>query len=134
MSKGRLTTEEVNALLKNQYVESITHNQIKYTEEFKLLFLKEYYHGKKPQKIFIDSGFDISVMGNKRIERCSARWREANAQGRLGPKYNNNHFYENTKYDNEKRQLERKIKEQHHVIEELKKYIKELEQNKSLAN
>ena len=45
--------------------------------------LKNYLAGKKPTEIFIEAGFDPSILGNKRIERASARWRKLYADGQL---------------------------------------------------
>ena len=128
MGRGRLTKAEMKSLTENPYVLEVTPREIKYTEEFKLLFLKEYYDdGKKPTRIFTDAGFDVALLGTKRIERCCARWREANASGNLGEKYEANDFYERYKNDNEKVMLERIIKKQQDEIEQLKEQISRLE-------
>jgi len=127
MGRGMLTQEEISRLAVNPYVSNVTENRITYTEDFKLLFLKEYYEGKKTMRIFKDAGFDITLIGSKRIERCSARWREANASGTLGEKYETNDFYEHHKTDNEKTMLERIIKQQAEEISQLKEKITQLE-------
>lgn len=127
MGRGRLTKAEMKSLTENPYVLEVTPREIKYTEEFKLLFLKEYFDGKKPSRIFMDAGFDVAMVGSKRIERCCARWREANASGNLGKKYEANDFYERHKRDNEKAMLERIIKKQQDEIEQLKEQISRLE-------
>ena len=131
MGRGMLTKEEISSLAVNPYVSNVTETRITYTEDFKLRFLKEYYEGKKPTRIFKDAGFDVSLLGSKRIERCSARWREANASGNLGEKYASNNFYEHHKTDNERMMLERIIKRQADEIENLKQYIKRLELEKA---
>jgi len=46
--------------------------------------MKEYLNGKKPTQIFREAGFDPAILGSKRIERSSARWRESFAAGTLG--------------------------------------------------
>ena len=122
-----LTQEEMSRLSTNPYVANVTENRITYTEDFKLLFLKEYYEGKKPMRIFKDAGFDVDLIGSKRIERCSARWREANASGTLGEKYEGNDFYEHHKTENEKMMLERIIRQQAEEITLLKEQINRLE-------
>lgn len=108
MGRGLLTREEIMILNQNPYVEKVQGNRIEYSEEFKKLFVKEYFSGKKPRVIFEDAGFDVRVLGNKRIERCSARWRELNASGYLGEKIENNDFYR--KNENEMARLRRIIK------------------------
>ncbi len=125
MGRGQLTREEIRILKENPYVEDVNGSRITYSDEFKLLFVKEYFNGKKPMNIFRDAGFDIKILGSKRIERCSARWRESNASGSLGEKFANNDFYE--KNENSKREMERTILEQRAEIEELRLRIKSLE-------
>jgi len=129
MGRGILTSRELDALARSPYVQNVTPNRITYTEDFKLLFLKEYYSGKKPMRIFQDAGFDVTVLGSKRIERCCARWKEANAAGSLGEKYEGNDYYERrASNENEKMMLERTIREQQAEISRLKSRIAELEQ------
>ena len=123
MGHGTFTMYQILELKKNPYVENVTERRITYTEEFKRLFIKEYFEGKKPMRIFSDAGFDIKVIGSKRIERCSARWREANAVGRLGTPHKNNNFHE--KNENEKQEMLRIIREQQKEIEVLKKELEE---------
>ncbi len=125
MGRGLLTREEIMILNQNPYVEKVQGNRIEYSEEFKKLFVKEYFSGKKPRVIFEDAGFDVRVLGNKRIERCSARWRELNASGNLGDKIENNDFYR--KNENEMTRLRRIIKEQNAEISRLKLEISNLE-------
>lgn len=125
MGRGMLTSEEVRSLKNNPYVEDVNSTRIVYSEEFKQLFVKEYFEGKKPMRIFQDAGFDVKVLGSKRIERCSARWREANASGILGEKIESNDFYE--KNENEKQMMRRTIRTQQQEIEALKAQIRQLQ-------
>ena len=124
MGRGYLTRDEIRTLKQNPYVEYVNENRITYSEDFKLLFVKEYFNGKKPMNIFRDAGFDIKILGSKRIERASARWREANASGSLGKKFENNDFYE--KNENSKRVMERTISKQRAEIEERRKEVQTL--------
>lgn len=126
MGRGRLTRNEIKILKGNPYVKDVNENRITYTEEFKLLFVKEYFSGKKPMAIFSDAGFDVSILGSKRIERAAARWREANAAGTLGEKYANNDYYE--KHANQLLDLRRTIKAQENEILFLKERIKVLQE------
>lgn len=84
MARGRLSPEEVNALKQNQYVLDVEETRIIYTNEFKFLFMREYQNGKKPTQIFREAGFDPKVLGSKRIERATSRWKESWAAGSLG--------------------------------------------------
>ena len=81
---AKLFTEEQRKILsKNPNVESVEKTRIIYTEAFKSYYVKNYLAGKKPTEIFIEAGFDPSILGNKRIERASARWRKLYADGQL---------------------------------------------------
>lgn len=81
---GKMFTEEQKQIIsKNPNVESVENTRIIYTEAFKVYYVKNYLEGKKPTEIFIEAGFDPSILGNKRIERASARWRKLYAEGQL---------------------------------------------------
>lgn len=64
--------------------EAITElERITYSREFKHHFMCEYLAGKKPTEIFRAAGFDPRMIGAKRIERASARWRKEYEAGTL---------------------------------------------------
>lgn len=83
MAAKVFTEEQRKILSKNPNVESVEKTRIIYTEAFKFYYVKNYLAGKKPTEIFIEAGFDPSILGNKRIERASARWRKLYADGQL---------------------------------------------------
>ena len=125
MGRGALSGDEIRVLMQNPYVEAVNGSRIVYSEKFKELFIKEYFGGKKPMRIFQDAGFDVKVLGSKRIERCSARWREANASGSLGAKVEANDFFE--KNENEKQMMRRTIEAQQLEIEKLRAQLAALQ-------
>ncbi len=85
MSKKTFTDLEMLDLSKNKYVKNVTAKGITYTNEFKLQFIAEYENGKTSRAIFEDAGFDVDIIGIKRIESASLRWRTAyNDKGVLG--------------------------------------------------
>lgn len=84
MGRGQFTKDEIKSLRKNPYVSDVSQTRIAYSSEFKTLFMNQYTKGKKPVQIFRDAGFDPKVLGSKRIERASARWRESYRSGTLG--------------------------------------------------
>lgn len=84
MGRGNLTRQEIQLLIKNPFVLDVNSNRIVYSDEFKQRFMKEYLAGKGPTQIFKDAGFNPNILGSKRIERASARWRESYAAGSLG--------------------------------------------------
>lgn len=77
MSNKLFTNEEVENLSKNIYVKKVSNKGITYTDEFKKLFIEENNKGKLPREIFIESGFDIHVLGIQRIHSSGKRWRSA---------------------------------------------------------
>ena len=75
---GRLSKKDIDILSLNPYVEKVDERQIQitYSEDFKRRFIKEYTAGKSSKEIFSDAGFDIEMIGYKRIEGATRRWRE----------------------------------------------------------
>ena len=84
MGRGNFTKTEMETLLRNPYVADVNEKSISYSTEFKFLFMNEYIKGKRPTQIFRDAGFDIGILGSKRIERACARWKESYQSGTLG--------------------------------------------------
>ncbi|ULO06031.1 IS3 family transposase [Paenibacillus sp. 19GGS1-52] len=81
MSKKRFTEEEREQMSKNRYVVRVSDKAITYADEFKQLFIDQYMTGKTPREIFEAHGFNVSVMGMKRIEQSADRWKKAYEQG-----------------------------------------------------
>ena len=75
MARGMLSSAEMDVLKKNPYVEDVNRQRILYTYEFKCFFMEQYLAGKRPVDIFRQAGFDVPMLGEKRIERATARWR-----------------------------------------------------------
>jgi putative transposase len=81
MSKKRFNEEDRENLSRNRYVIKISEKAITYADEFKQLFINSYMSGKTPKEIFEDNGFDIEVIGMKRVEQCADRWKKAYEEG-----------------------------------------------------
>ena len=64
MSKKHFNDEQIKELETNTYVISVTSKYINYPEEFKELFLKDYYDGMPPIEIFKKYGFDPDLFEN----------------------------------------------------------------------
>ncbi|MGK0466945.1 MAG: putative transposase [Clostridium sp.] len=77
MSKMLFTKEDIKKLENNKIILRVSELSITYTYEFKILFIDEYTAGKLPRQIFEENGFDINIIGLKRIEQSSQRWRTA---------------------------------------------------------
>lgn len=85
MSDKLFTDKEISLLSKNQYVKSASSKGITYTDEFKRIFISENKKGKLPRQIFEDCGFDVEVIGMKRVKAAGNRWRTAYREnGELG--------------------------------------------------
>jgi hypothetical protein len=85
MSDKIFTDKEINLLSKNQHVKSVSSKGITYTDEFKRIFISENKKGKLPRQIFEECGFDIEVIGMKRVQAAGSRWRTAYREnGELG--------------------------------------------------
>ncbi len=77
MSIKTFTQEEIEKLSKNKYVKNVSAKGITYTDEFKRLFITENENGKMPREIFETYGFDIGVLGIKRVKSAGNRWRKS---------------------------------------------------------
>lgn len=77
MSKKIFSEKDIKELSKNKYVKKVSQKGITYTNEFKLHFISEYETGKTSRQIFEEAGFDVDIIGIKRIESASGRWRKS---------------------------------------------------------
>ena len=77
MSNILFTDKDVKKLSKNKYVKKISNKAITYTNEFKekVVFETENYR-EFPRQVFEECGFDIDVIGLKRIENAAYKWRK----------------------------------------------------------
>ena len=67
MSRKVFTKEQQQLLRQNPYIFSVTETRITLTKEFKEIFMTAYKAGESPRKILEDHGFDISIIGERRI-------------------------------------------------------------------
>jgi len=87
MSIRIFSDEQVKTLLKNQHVESCSEKSIGYSKSFKIAAVKEWQSGVSPKEIFIQAGFDVNMIGNKKPGDCILRWRRIfEKKGREGLK------------------------------------------------
>ena len=77
MSKTTFSDKEIKILQKNPNVLRVSSLAITYSEDFKNKFMDEYLTGKLPRQIFEENGFDIDIIGLKRIETSAYRWKRA---------------------------------------------------------
>lgn len=81
MSKILFTEEDIEDLKKNKNVARVSEKSITYTFEFKMLFIDEYIAGKLPRDIFTENGFDVAMLGIKRVEQSADRWKKTYDKG-----------------------------------------------------
>lgn len=76
MSRKSFTKEQQQILRQNPYVYSVTATRMQLTKEFKELFLAAYNAGDSPREILVNYGFDISILGERRIWSISYHIRD----------------------------------------------------------
>lgn len=75
MSKLIFTEKDIKQLQKNPNVKKVSELAITYSDSFKKIFIEEYLSGKLPRQIFEENGFDINIIGMKRVEKSANRWK-----------------------------------------------------------
>lgn len=80
MSRITFTEKDIKLLQKNLNVKNVSELAITYSDNFKRVYIEEYLNGKLPRQIFEENGFDINVLGIKRVEQSAARWRRTYAK------------------------------------------------------
>ena len=83
MENGRFTKEERGHLESLDAVERVYDTHIMYNDKFKCEFMRRYNAGEKPGAIFASAGMPARLIGYKRIERATYRWKEAERRGVL---------------------------------------------------
>ena len=76
MSRKQFTKEQIDILRQNPYVYSVTGSRLTLTKEFKEIFLTSYKAGELPRNILENHGFDISILGERRVWSISQHIRE----------------------------------------------------------
>ena len=71
----QFTQEQIDILLQNPNVESISSNTIRFTSDFKDLALKKDKEGISALQIFKDAGFDLNVLGKETPKTSIRNWR-----------------------------------------------------------
>ncbi len=66
--KKLFSLEEVQQLSTNKYVKNVSSSTIRFTEEFKQLFLDRRSEGATSKQIFLECGIDPTLLGERRID------------------------------------------------------------------
>ena len=61
------TEEERNILNQNPYTLSVSEKTIRHTLAFKEFYWKLYNEGQRPSRIFAAAGYDVNILGERRI-------------------------------------------------------------------
>lgn len=75
MSKITFTESQRKELESNPNVIKVSDRSITYSPEFKVKAVEESAKGKGAQQIFVEHGFDLSIIGAKKPKHCIERWR-----------------------------------------------------------
>ncbi|MEI4801739.1 HTH domain-containing protein [Bacillus sp. NPDC077411] len=67
-------------LEKNENVLKVSERSISYCLDFKIKAVKENQKGKGPNQIFLENGFDLDIIGEKKPNQCLKRWRKTYEQ------------------------------------------------------
>ena len=67
---------QINQLEENPNVASVSERSIQYTTEFNVRAVRENMEGKGPQQIFMEAGFDLTVIGKRKAQSALIRWRQ----------------------------------------------------------
>lgn len=129
MNRKTFTQGEIKKLSNNPYVRSVSSKGITYTDEFKRFFIAEYENGKLPKQIFEECGFDLEIIGERRVRSSTSRWCSAyRKDGVLGLKDNRK---ENSGRPNEREfSLEEKyarLEAQHNLLKAENELLKKIE-------
>jgi|SRR5574344_109981 transposase-like protein len=74
MANEVFTPEQVAALNANPNVRKATERSIQFSEKFKEEAVSRYLNGESRVAIFDGSGFDVNVLGRRRIQNALGNW------------------------------------------------------------
>lgn len=73
MRSHAFTDEEVKVLRENKYTAFVSNSSIRFTLEFKEMFLEKKKEGVPARRIFLEAGYDVDTLGTSRIKNLSKR-------------------------------------------------------------
>lgn len=77
MSLKEFTENEIEILKKNKNIKNISKKGITYTDDLKSFAVTELEKGKTPRQIFESAGFDVQIIGMKRVSTACDRWKRS---------------------------------------------------------
>lgn len=85
MSKIIFNQHQIRQIESNPNVTFVSDRTIQYSCDFKIRAVKENLVGKGPVQIFTENGFDLEVIGTRKVQSSLARCRKIyNTHGELG--------------------------------------------------
>lgn len=80
MSRRLFTDEQIALLKQNPYVYAVSAARLSLTVTFKEIFYAAYLKGDSPSQILESHGFDLSIIGKRRVWNISQHIREEYAR------------------------------------------------------
>lgn len=83
--KTSFSVAQIEELEKNPHILKVSEKQLTYQPDFKIKAVKENIQGKSPSEIFMDSGFDLDLIGKDIPRKRLYIWRKVyDESGDLG--------------------------------------------------
>lgn len=127
-TRKQLSQECVNKLKEHPYVAKVTQWTVSFTPEFKQIAYDKYNNGKSMSEIFKEAGFDIEMLGNKRL---------SNFRNKLFEKSDNGNRFEDGRKNNSRKeatsteaQMAKRIRELEHrnaYLEQENEFLKKIQ-------
>lgn len=73
MRAQAFTDEEVKILGENKYTAFVSNSSIRFTLEFKEMFMERRQEGVPARRILGEAGYDVGILGTSRIKNLSKR-------------------------------------------------------------
>lgn len=73
MRAQAFTNEEVKILEENKYTSFVSNSSIRFTLEFKEMFMERKREGVPARRIFKEAGYDVDILGACRIKNFAKR-------------------------------------------------------------
>lgn len=75
MREARFSQEQIDEMLKNQYVHRCSEKSVTYAKEFKMLAVRQYnVDGLSATAIFRDAGINLQIIGKRRPKNLLCNW------------------------------------------------------------
>ncbi len=74
MKRKNFSDQEKIVLLECPHILKVLDCNVEFTSEFKIFAVEQYYLGKSPIQIFLDSNINLNLLGRTNAKRCLRRW------------------------------------------------------------